>query len=77
MNQPINAPKPQFRLTNGQRASEAWLVIKAHLQDELDLLRQRNDGDHDAIATAKIRGQIAHVKAMLALDKDLPIPPPG
>ncbi len=35
-------------------------------------LRARNDGDLDAIETAKLRGQIAQIKAFLQLDKGAP-----
>lgn len=70
-------PKPPFRLSNGQRTSETWQVLKAHLQEELQRLRERNDNPQLSEAdTAALRGQITHCKAMLALEKDLPIPPP-
>jgi hypothetical protein len=73
----IITPQPPFRLSPGQRQSDTWQVIKAHLEKELQRLRERNDNESlSAEQTAALRGQIAHVKAMLVLDKDLPILPP-
>jgi hypothetical protein len=70
-------PTPPFRLTQGQRTSETWQAIKAHLERDLQRLRERNDSESlTAEQTSALRGQIAHCKAMLALEKDLPIPPP-
>ena len=73
----IITPQPPFRLSPGQRQSDAWQAIKAHLEKDLQRLRERNDNESlTAEQTAALRGQIAHCKAMLALDKDLPISPP-
>lgn len=46
-----------------------WRRIKDHLMTRIDLLRTMNDGDQDPIKTANIRGAIAELKALLALDK--------
>ena len=32
MNQPLNAPKPPFKLTPAQRISEAWIAMRSQLQ---------------------------------------------
>lgn len=77
MNQPINAPKPPFKLGQAERNSSTWLQLSAHLTERLEQLRRENDSDIDEIQTARKRGQIAELKAMLALAKDQPIPPPG
>lgn len=69
-------PKPPFKLSHTQRTSDTWAVLRLNLQAELDMLRNKNDSDLDPVQTAKIRGQISHVKAMLALEKDLPIQSP-
>jgi hypothetical protein len=77
MSQPINAPKPPFKLGQAERTSSTWMQLSQHLTDRLATLRSENDGDLSPEQTAKKRGQIAEIKAMLALAKDNPIPPPG
>lgn len=46
--------------------------MKKHLEQRLEVLRAQNDGDLNPEKTAKTRGQIAEVKRILSLDKDLP-----
>ena len=49
-----------------------WNALKKHLEQRLEVLRAQNDGDLNPEKTAKKRGQIAEVKRILSLDKDLP-----
>lgn len=77
MSAPINVPAPLFRLTPAERQSDAWRRLEKHLTDRLQSLRVQNDGDNSYEATAKLRGRIAELKAMLALAQDIPIQPPG
>jgi hypothetical protein len=63
-------------LTKEERQSALWRKLQAHWDERLASLRSQNDGQFDAVVTAKIRGQIAEIKACLALDKDLPQAPP-
>jgi hypothetical protein len=49
-----------------------WKKIKAHFEEKLELLRRQNDGNLSEAETQKLRGRIAEVKSILALDK----PPP-
>ena len=63
-----------FALTKDQRASQLWVSIAGHLKTELDRLRARNDSATLSEAeTARLRGHIQCIKALLALDTD---PPP-
>lgn len=62
-----------FRLTPQDRHSATWLRLKAHLEDKLATARVENEGDKDAIMTAKIRGRIGLLKALIALDQDDPV----
>jgi hypothetical protein len=57
-------------LTPQDRQSAVWKKIAAHLDERLAALRVKNDGPHDAIQTAKIRGAIAEVIALQKLDSD-------
>jgi hypothetical protein len=77
MSAPINAPKPPFRLAPHERANEVWMRLEKHLADRLETLRVQNDGDQSEEATAKLRGRIAEIKALLNVGKDQPNPPPG
>ena len=55
--------------------SGLWLRLKDHLRAEIDTLRRKNDGDHDPVATAAIRGEIKALKKLLALDEGPGEPP--
>lgn len=54
-------------LNSTQRVHLEWGSLSKWLEDEIESLRQLNDGDQDPIATAKIRGQILALKKVLAL----------
>ncbi|HYN54395.1 MAG TPA: hypothetical protein VES38_06795 [Methylotenera sp.] len=60
-------------LNSAEAQTALWIKIKAHLESRLDLCRLQNDGDSDAVHTAKMRGRILEIKSFLALDK----PPPS
>ncbi len=48
--------------------SSTWAFIAGYAQAEIARLRERNDSNnHDAIATAEMRGQLKALKRMLAL----------
>jgi len=47
--------------------SGEWKRLAQELQVRLQSLRELNDGKHDPVKTAEIRGQISEVKRMLAL----------
>lgn len=56
-----------MKLTEFDKQSSTWIKLKAHIEDQIDILRIRNDGDVDAVATAKLRGQILALKKILSL----------
>jgi hypothetical protein len=62
----------RFTLAKADRVSSTWIALKKHLEQRLEVLRAQNDGDLNPEKTAKTRGQIAEVKRILSLDKDLP-----
>lgn len=62
----------RFAITPAERRNPLWLALEAHLTDRLATLRSRNDADMAADKTAHLRGQIAEVKALLALATDRP-----
>ena len=48
--------------------SPLWAKLKAHMQAELQSLRERNDQTRSEIDTAKLRGSIATYKVFLLLE---------
>ena len=68
----MNQPKERFKLEEHEINSALWQKLKAHLEGELHKVRIQNDGDHDAIKTANLRGDIRRIKALLTLGKPAP-----
>jgi hypothetical protein len=52
--------------------SATWQRIKQHIEERLNTARLKNDGELDAIQTARLRGQIAELKYLADLDKPDP-----
>jgi len=58
-------------LDENYRRSPTWRKLKEHFEQRLHELRLRNDNDHDPISTARLRGEVAIAKYLLALgDQD-------
>lgn len=55
----------KFQLTPVETSSALWTRIKAHLEDRLSMLREKNDGNLDERQTARVRGRIDEVKSLL------------
>lgn len=53
--------------------SPTWMRLKEHCQARLAALRMQNDKTISAEETTKLRGRIAEVKRILALDNPAPI----
>jgi hypothetical protein len=62
----------KFFLTPTDLQSAVWLKLKEHYTQRLNLLREQNDGNLDAEATAKIRGRIAECKKIMSLGQKAP-----
>jgi len=60
-------------LSPQERNSAVWLKLLKHFHARRDELRAKNDGPLDSTATAEMRGRIAEVKALIALDQDIPL----
>jgi hypothetical protein len=59
-------------LMDSDRASPTWTKLREHYEKRLATLRAQNDNEQPAEETAKLRGRIAEVKRLLAMDKDTP-----
>lgn len=57
-------------LSDFERHSALWQKISKHLDERVQVLRARNDGDLDNIETAKLRGRIAAIKEIIALGEE-------
>lgn len=65
----MSAPQP---ITKGDKTAVVWVKLMARYRARLELLRSQNDGAASEVDTAMLRGRIAEVKAILALDNDSP-----
>ena len=63
----IETKKPLL-LSAEERRTPMWFRIMEHMKERLEYLRVQNEGDKSEVQTAKIRGQIAELKAIMALD---------
>ena len=60
-------------LTQRDKQSDAWRVLLPYLEDRLQMCRVQNDGSHSMEITSNLRGQIAVLKELIELDKDMPV----
>lgn len=58
---------PALILAPSDLKSETWAKLVSHMERRLQTLREQNDGQLDGDKTARLRGQIAEVKGLLAL----------
>ncbi|MEK9796293.1 MAG: hypothetical protein VW713_06045 [Alphaproteobacteria bacterium] len=66
-------PPERFALSDSDKTSPTWLRIKKHLQARVEALRNELEQDLPEDRTAKVRGRLAEVRALLSVEKD---PPP-
>lgn len=59
-------------LSDAEFKAAVWGKIKAHLTERLEGLRVSNDNELSADRTARLRGRIAELKYLLALEDDNP-----
>ncbi len=59
-----------FTLSYADKNSQLWLRFRAYLEERLADARQRNDATQSELATATLRGEIAVIKQLIALDED-------
>jgi hypothetical protein len=62
-----------FELRDADKLNPLWARLSGHYRDRLAMLRAQNDADLSAEETARIRGQIKEVKALLSMGRDKPI----
>lgn len=56
-----------MKLSESEKVSACWVKLEKHIKTQIEILRQRNDKDIDAIATAKLRGRILELNNLLSL----------
>lgn len=57
-----------MELSFEEQHSALWIKLKNYVESEIQRLRIKNDGQHDDVTTANIRGRIAALKEIAALD---------
>lgn len=62
----------QYRPTQTELQSQAWVNLLTHLNERLERLRIQNDNPTTPDETAHTRGQIAEVKRLIALAEPMP-----
>lgn len=63
-----------MKLTYEERHSALWVKLSKEFEERLSVLRQQNDGELDAIGTARLRGRIAELKVLMELGQPVPSP---
>ena len=64
-----------LKLTEQDLRDPLWLRLQEHFEERLANHRARNDHDMTPEKTARLRGQIAEAKYLLALASQDPAPP--
>jgi hypothetical protein len=64
-----------LRISPVEARTPLWQAVRAHYEAKLARLRAKNDTRQSPEETAWLRGQIAEIKAILALDAPPPEPP--
>lgn len=62
-----------FELTPADRLSSLWQRLLAASVKQRDVLRAKNDSPLDPVVTARVRGEIAALNAIIALDTPKPV----
>lgn len=67
--------EPKFSLTALDMQSQAWIKLSAYLGRRTERLRTELEGDRSDTDTAKLRGRLAEIKALIATVKEVPAAP--
>ena len=71
----MTAPAYQdFTLSTVERTSSLWIKLEQFMAERLDKAHARNEQNLPPEETAKIRGEIAALKALMRLGRE-PMPP--
>ncbi|MEN6400862.1 MAG: hypothetical protein ABFD94_02860 [Armatimonadia bacterium] len=62
-----------MKLQQHETRSALWLKLQAHMSEQLDVLRRKNDGLLSHEDTQRLRGRIAQLKEILALSETEPV----
>lgn len=58
-------------LTEHDKRSTLWLKLEAHLNERVEMYRKQNDGNLSPEETIRVRGRIAQLKEILALNEPM------
>ena len=68
----MTPPKLAFELSREEKNSRLFKKLLTYWEERLNTLRTQNDGNHEPLETANLRGRIAELKLNLSLDKEKP-----
>lgn len=68
MTQQTPTASDELQLSEDELRSALWMKLAAHFENKLIRYRKKNDGNLGTDDTARLRGRIAEVKEILALD---------
>ena len=63
---------PSFALTHIERQSPMWGRLMAHFAEQVELLRNQLEGPKSESDTARLRGRIAELRSVMALNDEVP-----
>jgi hypothetical protein len=59
-----------MKLEAHEKQTALWQKLESYIEQRIDTLRRMNDSELDPIQTARLRGRIVELKALVALSKD-------
>ena len=59
-----------MKLEAHEKQSALWLKLESHIEQRIDTLRRMNDSELDPTQTARLRGRIVELRALVALSRD-------
>lgn len=59
-------------LTEQEKQSAVWIKLRDLMNERLEALRCQNDGDLSPEQTTRLRGRVAQLKELLAMDQSTP-----
>lgn len=60
----------EFKLTTADKANPLWNALADHMRQQRDKYRRQNDQSQTVEQTEKLRGRIAELTSLLALEEE-------
>jgi hypothetical protein len=63
----------RIEITDSDKLNPLWPKMLSLFEQRIEKLRRDNDGDRTEIETAKLRGRIAELRYLVALNAEKPV----